>query len=94
LLPTCREMSRLSSEAFDRRLGLLQRTGMRLHWLFCRWCRRYVAQLHLVRRAAHREDALRGTGRTLSPDARDRMKRRLRDQGHASASDEGPPDCT
>jgi hypothetical protein len=59
--PTCREVHRLTSEALDRKLTLVERTRVRLHLLVCEACTRFTGQMDLLRRA------MRGFG----PDDRD-----------------------
>lgn len=75
---TCRDASRLSSEAQDRGLTLTERWGLTLHLAMCSLCRRYARQLAFLRLAAgslaSRVDAERG----LSDDARTRIRRNLR----------------
>lgn len=80
LMPTCRQVSRLQSEVLDRPLSLPKRFGLRLHLLFCKWCRRYGKQIRFLSRAAHDhpEQLTEATPHTLSPAARERLKRSLR----------------
>jgi hypothetical protein len=52
LTPDCREASRLQSHALDRRLSWLQRLGLRIHLLYCLWCRRYGRQILFVKKTA------------------------------------------
>jgi len=74
----CHEASRLQSEGLDRPLSFSERSGLRLHLLCCRWCRRYGRQLRFLRLAARQsQDLPQGTARTLSPAARERMKQAL-----------------
>lgn len=83
LSPSCREASRLQSEQMDRPLSRLQRIGLRIHLLLCRWCRRYGSQLQFLRRVA-REPGPRNSHAdkvSLSPEARERMKRMVRGSG-------------
>ncbi|MCI0533881.1 MAG: hypothetical protein L0Z50_01495 [Verrucomicrobiales bacterium] len=81
LMPTCREASRLQSQALDQPLSLPKRVGLRLHLLVCKWCRRYGRQIRFLRAAAHdhHDELTEGIPRTLSPEARERLKRSLRD---------------
>ncbi len=75
---TCRDASRLSSEALDRRLTLRERLSLGLHLAMCALCRRYAEQVGFMRRAISRlgvGDAKRGEG--LSTEARDRIRDRL-----------------
>ncbi|MFT3816981.1 MAG: zf-HC2 domain-containing protein [Rubrivivax sp.] len=51
LRSTCKEATRLLLEAEERRLGLAERIGVRLHLLACEACPRFERQLRLMRRA-------------------------------------------
>jgi len=77
--PTCKQATRLQSEAMDRRLSLPERVGLRLHLLLCKWCRRYAAHLKFLRSAAHECDQHEGpkAPQKLSPEARERIKQKL-----------------
>jgi hypothetical protein len=81
LSPNCREASRLQSDALDQPLSLPMHLGLRLHLLICKWCRRYGQQIRFLRQALHeRPDELNQPApRNLSPEARQRLKRALRD---------------
>ncbi len=80
-LPACKEVTRMASEAMERKLPLRQRIDMRLHLMICALCMRYVKQLQFMRDAVRQHAAQIETGAappaTLSHDARDRMKQRL-----------------
>ena len=80
LSPTCKEASRLQSQALDRKLSLMQRSGLRIHLLLCKWCRRYGKQIGFLHDAAreHPDQFSKPASYTLSQDARERMKQRLR----------------
>jgi len=82
LSPNCREVSRRQSEGLDQSLSLGQRLGLRLHLLLCQWCRRYGKQIRFLRQAVreHPDELNDATRRTLSPEARERLKRSLRDE--------------
>lgn len=82
LSPTCREAARLQSEGLDRPLGLRQRIGLKIHLVLCRWCRRYGEQIGFLRSVARRHDKPEHClpPRPLPPEARERIKRRLREQ--------------
>ena len=77
--PTCAEMSRLTSRALEQPLTLRMRVKMRLHFVICAWCRRYLKHLKFLRTAARRFDehldlpAARG----LSAEAKRRIVQRL-----------------
>jgi hypothetical protein len=51
LMPTCKEVHRLVSEAMDRDLPLTQRLRVRLHLLICTACSRFERQMALLRSA-------------------------------------------
>ena len=81
-LPTCKEVTRMASDAMERKLPLRQRIEMKLHFLICALCLRYFKQLQFMREIARQhvaqvEDAASSTTSSLSPEARKRMKRRL-----------------
>jgi len=80
LFPNCRHASRLQSEALDHKLSILQRVGLWIHLVLCRWCRRYGKQIRFLRHAAHEHpDKLAEPARQKLPDdARERIKQKLR----------------
>ncbi len=57
---TCKEATRLVSEAQDRRLGLSDRIGLRFHLLICSLCRRYARQIQFL------TDSIRGSREKLA----------------------------
>lgn len=74
LLPNCREMSRVMSDARDtgKPLGF----GARLHLLICDVCSRLLRQLAVL------GDSVRATpasGPALSNEAKERLRRALKD---------------
>jgi hypothetical protein len=80
LLCSCRDASRLQSEALDKELSFFQRLGLSLHLLICKWCRRYGKQIRFLRGVAHdhSENLSEAVPQKLSPEARERIKQRLR----------------
>ncbi len=48
---SCREASRLMSQAQDRELSLGERAALQVHRAVCRGCRALSAQLDFLRRA-------------------------------------------
>ena len=80
LFPSCREASRLQSEALDRPLTFFQRLGLWFHLLICRWCRRYGKQIAFLRSTAHKcgEEEKHLPAQTLPEDAKERMKEAIR----------------
>jgi hypothetical protein len=79
----CREAARAQSELLDHNLPALRRLRLRLHLLLCQWCRRYGRQIRFLHEAARDESGkLSESGsRVLSAEARERIKRRLKDEG-------------
>ena len=51
---SCKEATRLVSEAQERKLGLGERLALRFHNLVCSSCRRFEKHIGIVREAAHR----------------------------------------
>jgi hypothetical protein len=82
LSPSCRQAVRLQSAALDRKLSFRERLGLRIHLLLCKWCRRYGKQIRFLQTAtrehAGEEQVL--PQRTLSPEARERIKQRLQSE--------------
>ncbi len=79
---SCKETSSLVSQSFDRRLSWRERVALRMHLVVCDACRTFANQMAFLRTAARRFG--RGTNATeplrLSPDARERIARKLRDK--------------
>jgi hypothetical protein len=73
--PHCTEITRLASRSFEQPLSIRTRLKMRLHFLICVWCERYVKQLDFLHHASSHTDHQHGTlpGRGLSPEARQRI---------------------
>lgn len=82
LLPTCRQVSKLQSDVLDQHLPLPKRLGLRLHLLVCKWCRRYGKQIRFLHQAVHDhpDRVNEASTQALSPDARERMQRALKDK--------------
>lgn len=53
-MKSCREVHRLVIEAQDRKLGFTERLAVRVHLMLCITCRRFVAQMDLLRQALRR----------------------------------------
>ena len=77
---SCRQVSRLQSDALDRKLSFPQRLGLRLHLVLCNWCRRYGKQVRFLRDAAHEhpENMVEPLPYKMSDEARERIKQRLK----------------
>ena len=69
----------LMSESMDRRLRLLERTKLKLHFLVCSWCRRYLDQITFIRSAITRSNGVERETAGLSREARERLTRLLKD---------------
>jgi hypothetical protein len=80
LSPNCQQVSRLQSENLDHKLPILQRAGLRIHLVLCKWCRRYGKQIRFLRNAAreHPDDLVEPSRRKLPDTARERIKQTLR----------------
>ena len=82
---TCREVTELYSESMDRSLPMGQRLSLWVHFSICKWCARYKRQLLFIRDALRRHpDELMSGGQPVSPtlthEARERIKRAIRQQ--------------
>ncbi len=47
----CNDISKLISRSMDERLSWHQRLAIRMHLLYCKWCRRFAAQAKTLRAA-------------------------------------------
>jgi len=79
LSPSCKQATRLQSDALDRKLPFPQRFGLQLHLLLCKWCRRYGKQIRFLRDAAHEhtDELADPVPQKLSAEARERIKQKL-----------------
>ncbi len=77
----CRQVTRLVSQSMDARLRWYQRLGMRIHLLYCVWCRRYAAQVHFLHKACKQmaPESEAGLSHSLSAQAKDAMRTRLQE---------------
>jgi hypothetical protein len=80
----CREISELVSLSLDRELPRAERLAVTLHLLYCKACRRFRRQLQTLKTAMAwlASDASRARLTKipeLTPEARERIKRRLRE---------------
>jgi len=48
---SCRESTRLASQALDRELAFAERVALRVHFAICTGCRRAARQMEILRRA-------------------------------------------
>jgi hypothetical protein len=82
-LQPCQVMVPVMSGSLERRLGLVERTKLRLHLLVCAWCARYLEQIKLLRQAvSQREFTCEDDNASpvkLTDEARQRISESLRD---------------
>jgi hypothetical protein len=77
-LPACEEITPLISQNLDGPLSFRNKVKMVLHKHMCAWCQRYADQLLLIRKALRKQDSQPDL--TLSSEAREQIKRSLREQ--------------
>jgi phytoene/squalene synthetase len=80
----CTRASRLISESLDRRLTRAERFGLGMHKLLCRFCKRYEQHVRALRAALEQlgqePDRAGASLPSISPEALERIRRRLRDE--------------
>jgi hypothetical protein len=79
IIMPCAEVTRLLSDPAAPPLTCRQRIALRVHLAICSFCSRYKHQLHRLRLALRRDpaDADTPVSQTLSPEARERIRRSL-----------------
>jgi hypothetical protein len=77
----CRQVTRLVSQSMDTKLRWYQWLGMRIHLLYCVWCRRYASQIRFLHKACNQLDpeTQASPSHTLSSEAKDKMRARLQE---------------
>ncbi len=78
---TCKDASRLISEGQERDLNLAERWGLRVHLWMCANCRRFERQIGFLRKSLRRvaRDYEKDANlHDLSPEARERIRRKLK----------------
>lgn len=76
----CKQVSLLVSQSIDRRLSWRERSGVRIHLLFCQMCARFKRQmefLHAAMQQYTRREVVVVEQLQLSADARERIRRGL-----------------
>lgn len=48
IMPTCEEVSQLTSFSMDKKLTFREKLGVRFHLMFCKWCRLFSKQMFQV----------------------------------------------
>jgi len=76
----CRQVTQLVSQSMDTRLRWHERAAVRLHLLYCVWCRRYAGQIRFLRKAARElaGGADQAAPEKLPSEARAQIRERLR----------------
>lgn len=76
----CRQVTQLVSQSMDTRLRWHERAVVRLHLLYCVWCRRYASQIRFLRKAARElaDGADQQAPEKLPSEARAKIRDRLR----------------
>ena len=77
ILPSCKEVSYLTSQAMDESLPWRKRLALRMHLRMCIWCRRSAEQLELMRNLARSQAHSESEQTRLSSDARKRIAESL-----------------
>ena len=77
----CRQVTRLVSQSMDTKLRWYQWLGMRIHLLYCVWCRRYASQIRFLHKACDQLDpeTQASPSHTLSSEAKEKMRARLQE---------------
>ena len=78
--PTCPEVVRILSLGMDKELSLIMRLKLRIHYLMCSFCERYMKQLKYIRQVSREFPEKIGdvSDASLPADAKERMKAALR----------------
>jgi hypothetical protein len=78
--PTCPEVVRILSQGMDTKLSLGTRIKLRIHFLMCSFCERYMKQLKYMRHLAHEFPEKIGdvSDATLPSEVKQRLKESLR----------------
>lgn len=85
ITPNCDVITQKISESMDHKISLRNRLKIRLHVIFCKFCRRYQRQLKTMNtlfelRLQKEEENILPKGPTLTSEARERIKQNLRKQ--------------
>ena len=78
--PTCPEVVHVLSQGMDKQLPLMMRAKLRIHYLMCSFCERYMKQLEYIRQVSREfPEKIGNVSDALLPaDAKERMKTALR----------------
>lgn len=83
VLPDCKEVAELVSFSMDETLPLNKRLGLKIHIMFCKFCRRNSEQICLIRKLIRNElrntsDVARETYSGLSAESRQRISKTIK----------------
>ena len=75
----CRHATRLISQSMDTSLPWHTRLAVKIHLLYCVWCRRYAIQLRLLRKATSQlsPEEFTLSSQKLSTQAKDEIQARV-----------------
>ena len=78
--PTCPEVVRILSLGMEKELPLATRIKLRVHYLMCSFCKRYMKQLKYIRQVSREFPDKIGevSDASLSADAKEQIKAALR----------------
>src|SRR6266436_7681855 len=78
--PSCPEVVRILSLRMDKELSLMMRMKLRIHYLMCSFCERYMKQLKYIRQVSREFPDKIGeiSDATLPAEAKERLKEALR----------------
>src|SRR5205823_14232451 len=78
--PTCPDVVRILSLGMDKQLSLMMRMKLRIHYLMCSFCERYMKQLKFIRQVSREFPDKIGeiSDATLPAEAKQRLKEALR----------------
>lgn len=80
MLINCRQATRLISQRMDAKLPWHRRLAVRIHLLYCLWCRRYAVQVRTLRAATQQLDPEAPiSSQRLSAEAKTQMRARLQE---------------
>ena len=78
--PSCPEVVRILSLGMEKQLSLMMRIKLRIHYLMCSFCERYMKQLKYIRQVSREFPNKIGeiSKESLPSNAKDRIKAALR----------------
>ena len=79
----CKQVAPLFSDAYDRKLSLVERLRVRLHLYTCGACLNYVSNLKFMHEVFHAQEGCFENEKiqvSLSPESKERIKEKLRTQ--------------